>query len=298
MDESNCKDTAIMALVINTNVMALNGQRNLNNTTNGLSRSLEKLSSGYRINRASDDAAGLAISEKLRAQIRGFDQASKNAQDGNGMLNIAEGSLGIVQENLQRMRELVVQAANGTNSNSEKAAIDKELTQLKSNIDQVANSTSYNGLNLLTGSNKTLKLQIGANTSASNDALNIGSAFATTKYSTLVSGGSGYGNGATVTTSGASIGQLQSYIGNIDRALNAVSTRRGVIGAYQNRLESVVSNLAIKVENISASESRIRNVDVAKETSNMTRFQILQQAAVSILSQANQAPQLALSLLR
>lgn len=287
-----------MPLVINTNVSALNAQRNLNTTTMRLGQSLEKLSSGYRINRASDDAAGLAISEKLRSQIRGFETASKNAQDGDGMLNIAEGSLGIIQENLQRMRELVVQAANGTNSNSEKASIDKELTQLKSNIDQVANSTGFNGLNLLTGSNKTLKLQIGANSSATNDTLNIGSAFATTKYSVLVGGGSGYGNLATITTSGASIGSLQSLIGNVDRALTAISTRRAVIGAFSNRLESVVSNINIKVENISAAESRIRNVDVAKETSNMTRFQILQQAAVSILSQANQAPQLALSLLK
>ena len=287
-----------MSIVINTNVAALNGQRNLADTTMKLSKSLEKLSSGYRINRASDDAAGLAISEKLRAQVRGLNQASNNAQDGNNMLGVAEGSLGVVQENLQRMRELVVQAANGTNSNTEKAAIDKELTQLKSNIDQVSNSTSFNGINLLTGSNKTLKLQIGANTSSTNDALNVGSAFATTKYSTLVGGGSGYGNAATVTTSGASIGSLQSFIGNIDRALGAVSTRRAVIGAFQNRLESITSNLAVKVENISASESRIRNVDVAKESSNMTRLQILQQASVSVLSQANQAPQLALSLLR
>ena len=287
-----------MTLVINTNVTALNAQRNLNNTTMKLGQSLEKLSSGYRINRASDDAAGLAISEKLRSQIRGFETASKNAQDGDGMLNIAEGSLGIIQENLQRMRELVVQAANGSNSNSEKASIDKELTQLKSNIEQVANSTGFNGLNLLTGSNKTLKLQIGANSSASNDTLNIGSAFATTKYSVLVGGGSGYGNLATVTTSGASIGSLQSFIGNVDRALTSISSRRAVIGAFSNRLESVVSNINIKVENISAAESRIRNVDVAKETSNMTRFQILQQAAISILSQANQAPQLALSLLK
>ena len=287
-----------MTLVINTNVSALNAQRNLNNTTMKLGQSLEKLSSGYRINRASDDAAGLAISEKLRSQISGFETASKNAQDGNGMLNIAEGSLGIIQENLQRMRELVVQAANESNSNNEKASIDKELTQLKSNIDQVANSTGFNGLNLLTGSNKTLKLQIGANSSASNDTLNIGSAFATTKYSVLVGGGSGYGNLATVTTSGASIGSLQSFIGNVDRALTSISSRRAVIGAFSNRLESVVSNINIKVENISAAESRIRNVDVAKETSNMTRFQILQQAAISILSQANQAPQLALSLLK
>ena len=182
-----------MTLVINTNVAALNGQRNLNDTTMKLGRSLEKLSSGYRINRASDDAAGLAISEKLRSQVRGFNQASNNAQDGSGMLNIAEGSLGVVQENLQRMRELVVQAANGSNGNTEKAAIDKELTQLKSNIDQVSNSAQFNGLNLLTGSNKTLKLQVGANTSSTNDTLNIGSAFATTKYSVLVGGGSGYG---------------------------------------------------------------------------------------------------------
>lgn len=287
-----------MTLVINTNVSALNAQRNLSETTMHLSKSLEKLSSGYRINRGSDDAAGLAISEKLRAQVRGFNQASNNAQDGNGMLNIAEGSLGVVQENLQRMRELVVQAANGSNGNTEKAAIDKELTQLKSNIDQVANSTQFNGINLLTGSNKTLKLQVGANTSSTNDTLNIGSAFATTKYSVLVGGGTGYGNAATVTTSAVTIGNLQSFIGNIDRALNAVSSRRATIGAFSNRLDSIVSNLAVKAENVSAAESRIRNVDVAKETSNMSRYQILQQAGVSILSQANQGPQLALSLLR
>lgn len=287
-----------MSLVINSNLSALAAQRQLGLSSAGLNSSLQKLSSGYKINSAKDDAAGLRISETLRTQIRGNQKALQNTQDANNMLNIIEGSYSTIQDSLQRMRELAVQAVNETNSSSERQAIDQELTQLKTNITQIAESTTFNGKNLLRGSYSNFRIQVGANAASANNTINIASVLSKASYGNLVSAGSTFGKNGTVTTSGRSYGNLQQLISTIDAAISKVGKRRSAIGAYQNRLDAASQNISIRVQNYSASESAIRNVDVASESSNMTRYQILQQAGVSVLSQANSSSQLALSLLR
>jgi flagellin len=279
-----------MPLNINTNVASLNAQRFLNNNSSMLSKSMEKLSSGYRINRAGDDAAGLALSEKLRSQIRGSQKAQDNVQDGINVLNIADGALQSVTDNLQRMRELTVQAGNDTYNTAQRSSMKAEFDQLASGINQIANATQFNGVKLLDGSASALKLQIGANASSGVDTLDIGAAGA-------------FGN---VTTSSLSLTSVSlssnagalATLSSLDAAINTINTQRGTIGALSNRLETTATNLATNVENTSASESRIRNVDVASESAKMSQYQILQQAAAAMLTQANQAPQLALQLLR
>ena len=287
-----------MSLVINTNVGALSAQRNLASSSMALNNSLQKLSSGYKINRAADDAAGLRISETLRTQIRGSQKGLQNLQDGNNMLNIVEGSYSTIQDSLQRMRELVVQAANDTNSNTERQAIDQELAQLKTNITQVSESTAFNGKNLMRGSYSNFRIQLGANSASANNTINIGSIQQKASYGVLVSAGGGFGANGTITTSGRSYGQMSKLIDALDAAISKVGVRRALIGAYQNRLDNAAQNTSIRIQNFTASESAIRNVDVATESSNMTRFQILQQAGVSVLAQSNNSSQLALQLLR
>jgi flagellin len=279
-----------MPLNINTNVASLNAQRFLTNNTSMLSKSMEKLSSGYRINRAGDDAAGLALSEKLRSQIRGSQKAQDNVQDGINVLNIADGALQSVTDYLQRMRELAVQAGNDTYNTAQRSSMKAEFDQLASGINQISAATQFNGVKLLDGSASALKLQIGANASSGVDTLDIGAA----------------GAFASVTTTSLSVGSLSlssnssalATITALDSALTQVNTQRGTIGALSNRLETTATNLATNVENTSASESRIRNVDVASESAKMSQYQILQQAAAAMLTQANQAPQLALQLLK
>jgi len=279
-----------MPLNINTNVASLNAQRFLTNNTSMLSKSMEKLSSGYRINRAGDDAAGLALSEKLRSQIRGSQKAQDNVQDGINVLNIADGALQSVTDYLQRMRELAVQAGNDTYNTAQRSSMKAEFDQLASGINQISAATQFNGVKLLDGSASALKLQIGANATSGVDTLDIGAA----------------GAFASVTTTSLSVGSLSlssnsaalATITALDSALTAVNTQRGTIGALSNRLETTATNLATNVENTSASESRIRNVDVAAESAKMSQYQILQQAAAAMLTQANQAPQLALQLLK
>jgi len=279
-----------MPLNINTNVSSLNAQRYLNSNSSQLSKSMEKLSSGYRINRAGDDAAGLALSEKLRSQIRGSQKAQDNVQDGINVLNIADGALQSVTDYLQRMRELAVQAGNDTYNSAQRSSMKAEFDQLASGINQISDATQFNGVKLLDGSLSTMKLQIGANSASGVDTLDLGaqSVFATANSSALSLSGlkldSSSGALATITA--------------LDSAISTVSTRRGSIGALSNRLETTATNLATNVENTSASESRIRNVDVASESAKMSQYQILQQAAAAMLSQANQSPQLALQLLR
>jgi flagellin len=280
-----------MALVINTNIASINAQRNLNKTEARLGTSLARLSSGMRITAAKDDAAGLAISEKLRAQIRGLGQAERNASDGISLVQTAEGALNEVSGILVRMRELAVQAANGTLGNEERDYIDNEYQDLINEIDRIANVTEFNGQKLLNGaSSGGITFQVGL-TSSSNDQItvSVNKAFASSIGSdSSVSVGS---------THVSLVSLAQNALSVIDSAIKDISELRGSLGAKQNRLSITVQNLATQRENISAANSRIRDVDVADETVTMTRNQILMQAGTSVLAQANQLPSMALSLL-
>jgi flagellin len=269
-----------MSLRINSNVEAFNAHRQLAMTSDKAAKSMERLSSGYRINRAADDAAGLAISEKLRGQIRGLSQAQRNAQDGVSLVQTAEGSLNEVHSMLQRVRELAVQYQNGTLSTSDKSAITAEAQQLSKEIERIGKTADFNGIKLLDGSQTTISFQVGA-----NDADTI--AVTTASLGSKIGGTVG---DIDVTTSTA--------IAGIDKAIDAVSSLRGSFGAVQNRLEHTLNNLATYQENLTASESRIRDVDMASEMVEFSKNQILQQAGTSMLAQANQAPQAVLSLLR
>ncbi len=277
-----------MPLVINTNVASMNAQRYLTNNTNGLSKTMEKLASGYRINRAGDDAAGLQVSEKLRAQIRGSQKALDNVQDGINMLNIADGAMQTITDAVQRMRELAVQAANDTYSDEQRSAMQTEFNSLASGITQMAQAAQFNGINLLSGG-ADITLQITANEGGDADDLDISSAL------TDMTADSGLDILSAVLDNHSA---AQAAIATLDDALDTINTARGKLGAFTNRLEYTAQNLATNIENTSASESRVRNVDVALESANLARNQILQQAASSMLAQANQSPQIALSLLR
>ncbi len=278
-----------MPLTINTNVASLSAQRNFNNNTMGLNKSLERLSSGFRINRASDDAAGLQISESLRSQIRGSQKALDNTQDGVNVLNIADGAMQTIQDNLQRVRELAVQAGNDTYATAQRSAINQEINALRTDIDRIANSAEFNGGSLLDGTVSSFFIQVGANNSATNDRISISGALADT-----TTGASGLNLAAAAITDNAT---AQTYIGSVDTALGTLNGRRATLGSLVNRLDSASKNLQVNTENLAASESRIRNVDVASESANMIKHQILQQASASILSQANQSTGLALSLI-
>jgi len=284
-----------MGLVINTNISSLVAQRNLSTNTKNLEKSLERLASGYKINRAADDAAGLSISETLRGQIRGTEKAIGNTQDGINILAVGESALSIIGENLQRIRELTVQAANDTNSSVERKAIALEVAARLEDINRIALTTKGNNVPLLTGTATTFRLQVGANDSVTVDTINIGPVFQKSTYSAL-----SISTGVTIAAGGAyeSGGSCRAFLAELDSAIENVFTRRSQLGAYQNRLESTVQSLTIQVENLKSSESRIRNVDIASETAKLTQNQILQQASVSILSQANQIPALAMQLLQ
>jgi flagellin len=273
-----------MALTVNTNVGSLNAQRNLSNSQGALAKSMQRLSSGLRINSAKDDAAGLAISDRMTAQIRGLNQAVRNANDGISLAQTAEGALSETTNILQRMRELAVQSANGTNTTSDRTSLNAEFSQLQAEIDRIANNTSFNGQVLLDGTFSTtgMSFQIGADANQTI-SVSIGGATQATLGVDSLSVGSASG--------------AQSAITAIDSAIDAVDTTRGSLGAVQNRFESTISNLSNISENLSAARSRILDADIAAETSAMTKNNILQQAGVSILAQANQTPQLALSLL-
>jgi flagellin len=276
-----------MALVINTNVASLNAQRNLSTTQLQLSKSMERLSSGLRINRAGDDAAGLAISQNMQANIRSMNQAVRNANDGISLVQTAEGALNETSNILLRMRELATQAANGVLSTTQRANIQVEFGNLQQEIDRISAVTDFNGTKLLNGDLSTgTSLQVGTGTTA-NDTVSVTVGKADT--ATLSVGSSA----AAVSTQAAA----QASLTAIDSAIQSVSTARGNLGAVQNRLQSTINNLQVAVENTSAANSRIVDVDVAAETANMTKAQILAQAGVSVLSQANQSPQLALKLL-
>ena len=285
-----------MGLTVNNNIAAMNAYRNLSVTDGQMSKSLEKLSSGYRINRAADDAAGLAISEGLRSQIGGLKVAVRNAQDGISVVQTAEGALNESQAILQRMRDLAVQAANGGSQDSTaQAAADTEFQQLNKELDRISGTTTFNGNGLLNGSfNGAFQIDSGTGTGSviQVDITSTGVLSGTT-ITGLDSTGLGTGS-ADLTSTGNAV----SAIGTLDTALKDVSTVRAKLGAYQNRFEHTINNLNVAVENLSASESRIRDTDMAQEMVQFTRNQILTQAGTAMLAQANSAPQSVLQLLR
>jgi len=274
-----------MALVVNTNVSSLNAQRSLGVNQASLQRTFEKLSSGLRITRAGDDAAGLGISERMRARVRSLEQASRNTQDGVSLVQTAEGALNETHSMLTRMRELSVQSANGTLSTADQDNLDTEFQALATEMTRIAGATDFNGTTLLNAA-QTITIQVGAGTVAATDTIDI--ALTDNSAATLGVGALDIGAG----------GDPLAAITAIDTAIASVSTTRAGLGASQNRLEAAMRNTDVQVENLTAAESRIRDVDVARESAKMTRGNVLQQAGVAILSQANQSPQAALSLLR
>lgn len=276
-----------MGLRINTNVPSLGAQRALSQTNRRLDDNLRKLASGERITRAGDDAAGLAISENLRADIRSMRQAKRNANDGISMIQTAEGSLGEVSNMLIRLRELAIQAASDTVGDKERSFTDIEFQNLKEEIDRISNSTQFNGIRLLNGSGGVLDFQIGIENDPILDRITFDG---NRTDSTL--GALGLSNETIATKIGA-----QNTLQRVDDALVNINGMRANLGAIQNRLTSTINNLGISDENLSAARSRIRDVDVASETSDLTKNTILQKAGASVLSQANSTPQIALNLI-
>jgi flagellin len=274
-----------------TNVPSLNAQNNLKRTQLDQARSMGRLSSGLRINRAGDDAAGLAISENLKAQIRSLGQAERNANDGISLLQTAEGSMNEVSGILTRMRELAMQSSTDTVGDSERAFVQQEFSALMEEIDRIANVTEFNGTQLLDGSATGLDFQVGIRDTA-NDRITV--AIADMRSAALGTGG----GGAAIGTAGVdSRANAQASLDIIDAAIQDVSAGRAGIGAAENRLQVTIANINVSRENLSAANSRIRDTDVAEESAAMTRASILMQAGVSVLAQANQTPQMALNLL-
>ncbi len=272
-----------MGLRVNTNIASMTAQRNLASVSGRLSGNFARLSSGLRIASASDDAAGLGISERMRAQIRSFAVAGRNAQDGVSLAQTAEGAMQELSNNLSRMRELAVQSANGTLNATDRTTLDNEFQELTAEIDRIATQTTFNGVALLDGTTASLDIQVGVNAGES-----ITVALADTTAATLLPGALDL----------TSVANANTALGVLDNALDLVSTSRGTLGAAQNRMTSAIASIATAKENLAAAESRIRDVDVAAETADLTRNSILQQASVSVLSQANMQPQLALKLLQ
>lgn len=279
-----------MSLYVNTNVSSLNAQRQLMTSGNGLNTAFERLSSGFRINSASDDAAGLQITNRQTSQINGLNQAVRNANDGISLSQVAEGALQETGNMLQRMRELVVQADNGINNDEDLTAIQEEITQLQSEMDRIAGTTEFSGKKILDGS-----LDVGflvGSKGGSEERINI--ELADDFSSSGLLGASGIVVSGLDQTESAPV---EGMLSSIDAAIATVGSARAELGAIQNRFQSTISNLSNIVENVSAARSRIQDTDFAAETANLTKFQITQQASTSILAQANQRPQAALSLL-
>ncbi len=306
-----------MPQTINTNLNSINAQRNLSMSQSSLSVSMQRLSSGLRVNSAKDDAAGLAIAERMQSQVRGMNVAIRNANDGISMAQTAEGAMGKVADSLQRMRELAVQSANSTNSDSDKDSLDQEFKQLAAEMQRVLGGTTFNGKTILGANAGEFKIQVGANTEL-EDSIAITTSKLTTNAEILnITGGTaepvgtatgvavtaatiGKTAGTTVVTGSSSITvpPISDVIDNLDDAINTINTQRATMGAVQSRFDSVIGNLQISVENQSAARSRIMDTDFASETANLSRAQILQQAGNAMVAQANQLPQQVLALLR
>ena len=277
-------------MIVQHNMSAINTNRQLGMTTSALAKATEKLSSGYRINRAADDAAGLSISEKMRGQIRGLEQASSNASDGISLIQTAEGALNEIHSIVQRMRELTVQAANDTNVSTDRVAIAAELYALTSEITRIADQTEFNTMKVLDGSFSGKKLQVGANEGQMIDV-------SIKKMSAEAIGLSSGAIGDIVSDDSKSAGEISALIDKIDKALSSVSTQRSSLGAIQNRLEHTIANADNVAENLTDAESRIRDVDMADQMVTFSKYNILQQAGQSMLAQANQSTQGVMSLL-
>ena len=282
-----------MPLTINTNIASLNAQRNLNMSQGSLATSMQRLSSGLRVNSAKDDAAGLAIAERMNAQTRGMNVAIRNANDGISMSQTAEGALSQVSNSLQRMRELAVQARNATNSSSDKDSLNKEFSQLQQEISRVLAGTTFNGKHILGADATSLTFQIGANTTA-DDTITI----ATTDMSQDTTITAVTNTSTALIDASATLGAIGAVIDNIDKALDSVNDTRATYGATQSRFDAIITNLQVGVENQSAARSRIMDADFASETANMSRAQVLQQAGTAMVAQANQLPNQVLKLLQ
>jgi flagellin len=277
--------------VINSNLMSLNAQRNLSASRGDLTTSIQRLSTGLRVNSAKDDAAGLAIANRMDAQARGMNVAMRNANDGISLAQTAEGALGKVTDMLQRMRELAVQAANASNTSTDRTSLNSEFQQLAQEVDRTLTSTRFNGQAIIAGSAGALQFQIGANNAATDQLTVTTSNMATNTSITAITGTAASIAGTTSTAA-------NSMITALDTAIDAVNSERATFGAIQNRFEAVIANLQIGAEAQTAARSRIVDADFAKETANLTRAQILQQAGTAMLAQANSSPQGVLALLR
>jgi flagellin len=280
-----------MPAIINTNLGSLNAQRNLAASQASLATSMQRLSSGLRINSAKDDAAGLAIAERMNAQVRGMNVGIRNANDGVSMVQTAEGALSKVGDSLQRMRELAVQARNATNTSSDRDSLNKEFAQLQKEITRVLGGTSFNGKHMLGADATAMTFQVGANVT-DDDIIEI-----TTTDMTSDADITAVTTGATI-DGDATVSDIGDVISDIDTAINTVNDQRAEFGAAQSRLEAVISNLQQSVENQASARSRIMDADFAVETANMSRAQILQQAGTAMIAQANQAPQQVLRLIQ
>ncbi len=297
-----------MPIIVNTNTQSLFAQRALGQNAMGMQKSIEKLSTGLRINRAGDDAAGLSISEGLTSEIRGLQKAKQNAGDGISLVQTAEGALSIVQDNVQRIRELVVQATNGTNSSDEKDAIQREINERVTTIDDIASGTKFNGVAIIKNAS-TLSLQTGANGGETTSIVLTGATAAGINIDIDTTSAGSLGESASFALSALHVGGTvnaqdgttttvtSSALTGVDEMIDNLSRMRSYLGAVQNSLESKTEYLDVAIENASSSRSRIRDVDVASESSNLLKHQILQQAAATMLTQANATPQIALNLL-
>jgi len=287
-----------MAATINTNTASLIAQLNLSNSKASLQTSVQRLSSGLRINTAADDAAGLAIATRMNSQIMGMGVAMRNANDGISLAQTADGALSSVNDALQRMRELAVQARNATNGSSDRNSLDQEFGQLADEVQRVLGGTTFNGQAILGANAGTQDYQIGAGTT-SNDLISVTTTDMTSNTTiTAVAGTDNAGTGRAVIDSTSTTSSLGSVIDNIDAAIDAISSERALYGATQNRFNNVVANLQIASENQSTARGRIMDADYAQETANLSRSQILQQAGTAMLAQANQMPQSVLQLLK
>ncbi len=279
-----------MGLYVNTNINSLIAQRSLNTANNSLQSAIKRLSTGYRVNQAGDDAAGLCVAQGLETQIRGNKRALLNIQDGLNMMYIAEGGMSGVTEDLQRIRELCIQAANGVYSEAQQQTLFNEVDQRLQDIDVIANTTIFNGLNLANGTiAKNVTLQSGCGSDTANNSIDITGALTDLNVSAL---------GVESTLNGTSTGdEIRAYIEKLDDAINTIAENRSMLGAYQNRLQSASDNLTVMNENYEQSKSQIMDCDMAEESANMVKYQVLQQTSAAMLSQANQIPSIALQLL-
>ncbi len=285
-----------MGIVVQTNTLALNSQKNLNKATNAMNQAMERLSTGYKINKAADDAAGLFVASTMTSQIGGSEKAKDNANMGINLLQTAEGSLTTIQDNLQRIRDLTVQAANEVYSKESLSAMGLEVDARLAEIDRIAKAAEFNGIKLLDGTKTSLVLQIGANSNADINSITIDNVFKDTTSDNLGVDSADYAD-AFKGGSTNQVANAQAYLGKISAALSTISSQRSNIGAYQSRLNSAIDTLTVNIENLSAARSTIQDTDVAVESSNYIKNQILQQSTTAMLSAANQSPSIALSLI-